>query len=109
MSQLVTVFPLGQIDPDTTPGPRQGRRPHTRTARGPGAMGWSWAWKIRAARPACVTPPPPRVSLLLEAIRPLDGDPARFADPTGAERLRRPAAETCSARTRRSRSTATTA
>jgi len=83
MSQLVTVFPLGQVDPDTTPELATAAR-QVMDARGPGAMGWSWAWKI--ALRARLRDAATAHSLLLEAVRPLDGDPDRFADPTGAER-----------------------
>lgn len=83
MSHLVALFPLGQIDPDTTPDLAEAAA-RVLDARGPGAMGWSWSWKI--ALRARLRDAAAARSLLLEAVRPLDGDPDRFADPTGAER-----------------------
>src|SRR3982074_3109324 len=45
MSQMVAVYPLGQIDPERTPDlAAAGAR--LLDSRGPGAMGWSWAWKV---------------------------------------------------------------
>lgn len=82
LSQLVTVHPLGQIDPDGTP-----ERAAAATAlldrRGPGAMGWSWAWKI--ALRARLRDAATARSLLLEASRPLTGDPDTDAPVDGSE------------------------
>ena len=72
MSHLIAVHPLDLIDPLATPGLAAAAM-GTLDARGPGAMGWSWSWKmtLRArlgqARQAR--------SLLIEATRPYDGDP----------------------------------
>lgn len=52
-------------------------------ARGPGAMGWSWAWKValRArARQGEVA-----ASLLEEALTPFDGDATRHGPVDGSE------------------------
>ena len=45
VSQLVSLFPLGQIDPERTPELAEAARALL-DRRGPGAMGWSWAWKM---------------------------------------------------------------
>jgi alpha-L-fucosidase 2 len=83
MSPMIAVFPLGQIDPDTTPDLAEAAA-GLLDARGPGAMGWSWSWKI--ALRARLRDAATARGLLLEAVRPFDGDPARHADPSGAER-----------------------
>ncbi|MGW3243868.1 glycosyl hydrolase family 95 catalytic domain-containing protein [Streptomyces sp. NPDC001070] len=82
LSQMVTVHPLGQIDPDATP-----ELAAAATAlldrRGPGAMGWSWAWKtaLRARLHDAAT----ARSLFREATRPLAGDPDTDAPVDGSE------------------------
>lgn len=82
LSQMVTVHPLGQIDPDATP-----ELAAAATAlldrRGPGAMGWSWAWKmaLRARLRDAAT----ARSLFDEATRPLDGDPGTDAPVDGSQ------------------------
>lgn len=72
LSHLISVYPLGQIDPVETPD-LAAAAVRSLDARGPGAMGWSWAWKIalrarlgdgRTAR-----------DLFLEATRPYSDDP----------------------------------
>ncbi|KIF77742.1 hypothetical protein QR77_35735 [Streptomyces sp. 150FB] len=82
MSQMVTVFPLDQIDPVTTP--------ELATAavkllerRGPGAMGWSWAWKI-ALRGRLGDGDTAR-DLFLEAVRPLSYDESAHAPVDGSQ------------------------
>jgi alpha-L-fucosidase 2 len=82
VSQLVAVHPLDQIDPLYTPE-LAAAASATLDRRGPGAMGWSWSWKI-ALRARLAQPAQAR-SLLLEAIRPLDRDPAQDAPPDGSE------------------------
>jgi alpha-L-fucosidase 2 len=82
VSQLVAVYPLNQIDPDWTPELADAARA-TLERRGPGAMGWSWSWKIalRARlRDAAVAR-----ELLLEATRLFPGDPSQDGPVTGTE------------------------
>ena len=45
LSHLVALFPLGQIDTERTPELAEAARALL-DRRGPGAMGWSWAWKM---------------------------------------------------------------
>lgn len=71
MSQLVTVYPLGQIDPGITPELAEAAV-NLMDRRGNGAMGWSWAWKI--ALRARLGDGETARSLLLEATRPLGFD-----------------------------------
>ncbi|MFE7168093.1 glycoside hydrolase N-terminal domain-containing protein [Streptomyces sp. NPDC057616] len=82
LSHLIAVHPLGLIDPDTTPelAVAAGK---SMDRRGPGAMGWSWAWKI--ALRARLRDAATARSLLLEASRPLDGDATVDAPPDGSE------------------------
>jgi hypothetical protein len=68
LSQLVTVFPLGQIDADATPELAEAAV-KLLDRRGNGAMGWSWAWKI--ALRARLGDAETARSLLVEATRPL--------------------------------------
>ncbi|MFJ9542290.1 glycosyl hydrolase family 95 catalytic domain-containing protein [Streptomyces sp. NPDC101225] len=81
LSPLIAVHPLGLVDPDTAPELAAAAR-KSLDRRGPGAMGWSWAWKtaLRARLRDAAT----ARSLLLEASRPLDGDPARDAPADGS-------------------------
>jgi len=81
VSHLVAVYPLDQIDPLTTPE-LAAAAAATLDARGPGAMGWSWSWKI-ALRARLAQAAQAR-SLLLEATRPFDGDPAEDAPVDGS-------------------------
>ena len=71
MSQMVTVYPLGQIDYDSTPELAEAAT-NLMDRRGNGAMGWSWAWKI--ALRARLGDGETARSLLLEATRPLGVD-----------------------------------
>ena len=71
MSQMVTVYPLGQIDYDSTPELAEAAT-NLLDRRGNGAMGWSWAWKI--ALRARLGDGETARSLLLEATRPLGFD-----------------------------------
>ncbi|HTJ66360.1 MAG TPA: glycoside hydrolase N-terminal domain-containing protein [Actinospica sp.] len=82
MSHLVAVHPLDQIDPLATPGLAAAAM-GTLDARGPGAMGWSWSWKI--ALRARLGQARQARSLLLEATQPYDGDPAVDAPPDGSK------------------------
>ena len=81
VSHLIAVHPLDQIDPLTSPRLAAAAMA-TLDARGHGAMGWSWSWKIalraRLAQPAAAR------TLLLEATRPYDGDPAEDSPPDGS-------------------------
>jgi alpha-L-fucosidase 2 len=72
MSPLIALYPLDQIDVEHTPD-LAAAAIRTLDAKGPGAFGWTWAWKIalrarlgddRAAR-----------ELLREATRPYTRDP----------------------------------
>jgi alpha-L-fucosidase 2 len=82
MSQMVSVYPLGQITPGQTPELAVAAR-NLLDRRGPGAMGWSWAWKI--ALRARLGDAQTARELLLEATRPLPGDPTRDAPVDGSE------------------------
>jgi alpha-L-fucosidase 2 len=81
LSHLIAVHPLGLVDPGTTPelAAAAGK---VLDRRGPGAMGWSWAWKI--ALRARLRDAATARRLLLEACRPLDGDPAADAPVDGS-------------------------
>ncbi|MDX3072664.1 glycosyl hydrolase family 95 catalytic domain-containing protein [Streptomyces sp. MI02-7b] len=82
LSHMVTVHPLGRIDPDATP-----ELAAAATAlldrRGPGAMGWSWAWKM--ALRARLRDAAAARSLFDEATRPLAGDPGTDAPVDGSQ------------------------
>ncbi|HEY0447927.1 glycosyl hydrolase family 95 catalytic domain-containing protein [Actinophytocola sp.] len=71
MSQMVTVHPLGQIDPEWTPDLAEAAG-RLLDRRGAGAMGWSWAWKI--ALRARLGDGETAHALLREATRPFTGD-----------------------------------
>jgi alpha-L-fucosidase 2 len=72
LSFLVGVYPLDQIDPVRTPD-LAAAAVRSLDARGPGAMGWSWAWKI--ALRARLGDARTARELFLEAARPYGGDP----------------------------------
>jgi alpha-L-fucosidase 2 len=74
--------PSPQIDPETTPELAEAAA-KLMDRRGPGAMGWSWAWKI--ALRARLRDAANARSLLLEAVRPLDGDPGTDAPVDGSQ------------------------
>ena len=82
MSQMVAVYPLGLID-------RAESRELAEAAvgtldrRGPGAMGWSWAWKI--ALRARLGDGETARSLLQEASAPFERDHRRLAPVDGSE------------------------
>lgn len=82
VSNLIGVYPLDQIDPERTPALAAAALASLER-RGPGAMGWSWSWKIalRARLFDAVT----ARELLLEAVRPFGGDPRESAPPEGTE------------------------
>ncbi|MCU1684203.1 MAG: hypothetical protein JWQ81_4942 [Amycolatopsis sp.] len=82
MSQMVALYPLDQIDPAVTPELAVAAR-NLLDRRGPGAMGWSWAWKV--ALRARLGDAGTARELLLEATRPLPGDPTRYAAVDGSE------------------------
>ncbi|PJJ73353.1 alpha-L-fucosidase 2 [Diaminobutyricimonas aerilata] len=82
MSHMVAVYPLGLIDPESTPELAQAAR-GTLEQRGPGAMGWSWAWKI--ALRARLGDAEVARSLLEEASEPFEKDHRRLAPVDGSE------------------------
>ncbi|MDQ0573817.1 glycosyl hydrolase family 95 catalytic domain-containing protein [Agromyces albus] len=82
MTPMVGVYPLDTITRERAPelfdaGVR------LLDARGPGAMGWSWAWKI--ALRARIGDGDTAASLLDEALTPFDGDAARHGPVDGSE------------------------
>ncbi|MGW2934114.1 glycoside hydrolase family 95 protein [Streptomyces sp. NPDC001156] len=81
LSQLIALHPLGLIDPERTPELARAAL-KLLDRRGPGAMGWSWGWKI--ALRAWLRDAATARSLLLEASRPLDGDPGTDAPVDGS-------------------------
>ncbi|MET8852882.1 glycoside hydrolase N-terminal domain-containing protein [Amycolatopsis sp. NPDC004625] len=82
LSPLVAVHPLGEIGL-STPGGLAAAAERTLDRRGPGAMGWSWAWKI--ALRARLGDGETARSLLREATRPVTGDRHRDAPVDGSE------------------------
>ena len=82
MSQMVAVYPLGQIDL-ASPGRLAVAAEKLLDRRGPGAMGWSWAWKI--ALRARLGDGETARSLLGEASQPFTGDRHRDAPVDGSE------------------------
>lgn len=82
MSHLVALYPLGQIDPRTTPELADAATA-VLDARGQGAMGWSWAWKI--ALRARLGHGDAARRLLLEATTPFTRDHTVPAPPDGSE------------------------
>jgi alpha-L-fucosidase 2 len=82
LSAAVGLYPLDEIDPETTPALAEATR-HFLDGRGPGAMGWSWAWKI--ALRARLGDGETARSLLAEATHPLERDATRFAPVDGSE------------------------
>lgn len=82
LSPVVGLYPLDLVTPERTPELFDASV-RLIDARGPGAMGWSWAWKIalRArARQGDVA-----ASLLDEALTPFDGDATRHGPVDGSE------------------------
>jgi hypothetical protein len=82
MSQMLALYPLGLIDPETTPE-LAAASAELLDRRGPGAMGWSWAWKI--ALRARLGQGDAALSLLQEASEPFTRDHHRFAAVDGSE------------------------
>ncbi|MBY8879002.1 glycosyl hydrolase family 95 catalytic domain-containing protein [Actinacidiphila acidipaludis] len=81
LSPLVGLHPLGLVDPDTAPEFALAAR-RLLDRRGPGAMGWSWAWKM--SQRAWLRDAVGARELLLEAARPLDGDAGTDAPVDGS-------------------------
>ncbi|HEY3483133.1 MAG TPA: glycoside hydrolase family 95 protein, partial [Streptomyces sp.] len=81
LSQMVAVHPLGQIDPDSTPELAVAAL-RLMDRRGPGAMGWSWAWKI--ALRARLRDAATAHALFEEATGPLAADPDTDAPVDGS-------------------------
>ncbi|MGN7948165.1 glycosyl hydrolase family 95 catalytic domain-containing protein [Microbacterium sp. 22215] len=82
LSPVVGLYPLDTVTPERSPELFDGAV-RLIDARGPGAMGWSWAWKValRArARQGEVA-----ASLLEEALTPFDGDATRHGPVDGSE------------------------
>ncbi|GIF46255.1 alpha-L-fucosidase 2 [Asanoa ferruginea] len=79
LSPMVALYPLDLI---TTPELEDGARRFL-DGRGPGAMGWSWAWKI--ALRARLGDAAQARSLLLEAITPFDRDHREHAPVDGSD------------------------
>jgi alpha-L-fucosidase 2 len=82
LSPLVGMYPLDLVTPTRSPelfaaGVR------LLDARGPGAMGWSWAWKI--ALRARIGDAEGAAALLDEALAPFEGDAARHGPVDGSE------------------------
>ena len=82
LSALVGVYPLELITPESTPALAEGARRFL-DARGPGAMGWSWAWKI--ALRARLGDGETAHELLREALAPYSGDARRHGPVDGSE------------------------
>jgi alpha-L-fucosidase 2 len=81
LSPLVGLHPLDLISARHTPELADGARRFL-DARGPGAMGWSWAWKI--AMRARLGDADAAHDLLLEALTPFDGDAHRHGPVDGS-------------------------
>ena len=81
LSQLIAVHPLGQIDPERTPELAAAAL-RLLERRGPGAMGWSWAWKI--ALRARLRDAAAARGLFHQATRPLAHDPGTDAPVDGS-------------------------
>jgi alpha-L-fucosidase 2 len=82
LSALVGVYPLDLVTPDGTPELADGARRFL-DARGPGAMGWSWAWKI--ALRARLGDGEAAHELLQQALTAYDGDAQRHGPVDGSE------------------------
>lgn len=79
LSPLVALYPLDQID---TPALAEAATKFL-DGRGPGAMGWSWAWKI--ALRARLHQGDIARDLFTEAVRPFNTDPTVYAPVDGSE------------------------
>jgi len=82
LSPLVGLYPLDLMTPGATPELAEAARRFL-DARGSGAMGWSWAWKI--ALRARLGDGETAHSLLREALTPFDGDAQRHGPVDGSE------------------------
>lgn len=82
LSHLVGLFPLNEIDSERTPELAAAAR-RTLDMRGPGAMGWSWAWKI--ALRARLGDGEAALSLFREATHPYTDNPDVDAPMDGSE------------------------
>ncbi|GAB3152028.1 glycoside hydrolase N-terminal domain-containing protein [Microbacterium neimengense] len=82
LSHLVGLYPLDTITPEATPRLAQAAR-RSLEARGPGAMGWSWAWKT--ALRARLGDGEHAAELLGEAFQPYRGDVRRHGPVDGSE------------------------
>ncbi|QIZ97674.1 glycoside hydrolase N-terminal domain-containing protein [Leifsonia sp. PS1209] len=82
LSALVALYPLELITPDGTPALADAARRFL-DARGDGAMGWSWAWKI--ALRARLGDGETAHELLQQALTRYDGDALRHGPVDGSE------------------------
>ena len=82
LSHLIGLHPLTAIDVERTPELAEAAR-RTLDARGPGAMGWSWSWKI--AMRARLGDGETALDLLREATRAYPGDHDLDAPVDGSE------------------------
>lgn len=82
LSPLVALHPLELITPRGTPELADAARRFL-DARGPGAMGWSWAWKI--ALRARLGDGEAAHELLQQALTPYSGDALRHGPVDGSE------------------------
>lgn len=82
LSPLIGLHPLDLVDPVRTPALADAAR-RTLEVRGPGAMGWSWSWKI--AMRARLGDGDVARDLLREATRAYTDDPDRDAPVDGSE------------------------
>jgi alpha-L-fucosidase 2 len=81
LSPMVGLYPLDLITPSRTPELAEAARRFL-DARGPGAMGWSWAWKV--ALRARLGDGEAANELLREALTPFDGDAHRLGPVDGS-------------------------
>jgi alpha-L-fucosidase 2 len=82
LSALVALYPLELISRERTPD-LAGAAERFLDARGPGAMGWSWAWKI--ALRARLGDGETAAALLREALTPFTGETLRHGPVDGSE------------------------
>ncbi|MGN6426193.1 MAG: glycosyl hydrolase family 95 catalytic domain-containing protein [Leifsonia sp.] len=82
LSPLVGLYPLDLTTPEGTPDQAEAARRFL-DARGPGAMGWSWAWKI--ALRARLGDGDQAHDLLRQALTPYRGDALRHGPVDGSE------------------------
>ncbi|MCU1534337.1 MAG: hypothetical protein JWR53_818 [Glaciihabitans sp.] len=82
LSAVVALFPLDLITPEGTPELAEAAGRYL-DVRGPGAMGWSWAWKM--ALRARLGDGEIARELFIEATHAFDRDPSRLAPLDGSE------------------------